>query len=229
MKKYFIPLSIIVLATVLFSFSTSTLKHGDEIPNGPTGKTLQYNSKLIFLMTTPVNDYTVIDKAKPDDKSNTMTAQVLTVTDDMIKKEAKGKMDHFDAVIVYGQYKNMEFVKFNNGKGSTAENSMAYPYIYDTKKNGTKYVYFGLYPDKSYNTLESFDKSAIGQTGIGVSNSTGDPYVVMISSFCEKAQKIAKDKSYDFDGIIVQQNSELTTDVVLGNDFGKDVKIIKFK
>ena len=68
-------------------------------------------------MTTPVQAYTVIEEAKPDDKVFVMTAEITITIDDMIKKEAKGKIVKFDGVIVYGQYKQMEFIKFNNGLG----------------------------------------------------------------------------------------------------------------
>jgi len=77
--------------------------------------------------------------------------------------------------------------------------------------------------------LDTFEKGALGQTGIGVANNAGDPYKVRINSFCEKAVNIAKDKALEFDAIIVVQNTDLTQDVVLGNDFGKNIQIIKFK
>lgn len=219
----------LALITIVFfstSFINSISKPGDELPNGPVGITSLFQNKIVFVMTTPVEAYTVIDEAKPDDKVFIMTAQITNTINEMIKKEAKGKMEKFDGVIVYGQYKQMEFIKFNNGFGNSVVNGASYPYIYNTKKTGPKYVYFASVPNKPYNVLDTFEKSALGQTGIGVANNAGDPYKVRINSFCEKAVNIAKDKSLEFDGIIVKQSGDLGADA---NDFGKEVQIIKFK
>lgn len=180
-------------------------------------------------MTTPVQAYTVVDEGKPNEDAGTMTSQITQAIDAAVKKESKGKMKNFDAVIVYGEFKNMEYIKFNNGLGAVNENGTAYPYIYNTKKTGPKYVYFAAVPNKPYDVLDTFEKGSLGQTGIGVANNAGDPYKVRINSFCEKAVNIAKDKSLEFDAIIVVQNTDLTQDVVLGNDFGKNIQIIKFK
>lgn len=225
-KNLALHLTLLALIIICTSFSSNHFMPGDELPNGPAGITSVYNNKIVFVMTTPVQAYTVIDEAKPDDKVFVMTAQITYTIDEMIKKESKGKMEKFDGVIVYGQYKQMEFIKFNNGFGSAAVNGDSYPYIYNTKKTGTKYVYFASIPNKPYDVLESFEKSALGQTGIGVANNAGDPYKVRINSFCEKAVNIAKDKSFEFDAIIVKQSGDLGSDA---NDFGKDIQIIKFK
>lgn len=225
-KNILLQLSLMAIVFFSTSFINSISKPGDELPNGPVGITSLFQNKIVFVMTTPVEAYTVIDEAKPDDKVFIMTAQITTTIDEMIKKEAKGKMEKFDGVIVYGQYKQMEFIKFNNGKGTALENGASYPYIYNTKKTGPKYVYFASVPNKSYNVLDTFEKSALGQTGIGVANNAGDPYKVRINSFCEKAVNIAKDKSLEFDGIIVKQSGDLGADA---NDFGKEIQIIKFK
>ncbi len=223
-KNIFLQLALITI--VFFSTSFVNSNPGEELPNGPVGITSLYQNKIVFVMTTPVQAYTVIDEAKPDDKVFIMTAEITITIDEMIKKEAKGKMEKFDGVIVYGQYKQMEFIKFNNGFGSGVINGDSYPYIYNTKKTGPKYVYFASIPNKPYDVIETFEKSALGQTGIGVANNAGDPYKVRINSFCEKAVNIAKDKSFDFDAIIVKQSGDIGSDA---NDFGKDIQIIKFK
>lgn len=227
MKKNFI-LSFVLTSIIFFNsaFTNTKFSPGDELPNGPAGISSLYNNKIVFVMTTPVQAYTVIDEAKPDDKVFVMTPQITNTIDEMLKKESKGKMEKFDGVIVYGQYKQMEFIKFNNGFGSAAINGDCYPYIYNTKKTGTKYVYFASIPNKPYDVLETFEKSALGQSGIGVANNAGDPYKVRINSFCEKAVNIAKDKGFEFDAIIVKQSGDLGSDA---NDFGKDIQIIKFK
>lgn len=85
-------------------------------------------------MTTPVQAYTVVDEGKPNEDAGTMTSQITQAIDAAVKKESKGKMKNFDAVIVYGEFKNMEYIKFNNGLGAVNENGAAYPYIYNTKK-----------------------------------------------------------------------------------------------
>ncbi len=227
MKKNILrQLTLILIVFFSSTFIYSISKPGDELPNGPDGTTSLYKNKIVFIMTTPVEAYTVIDEAKPDDKVFIMTAQITFTIDEAIKKEAKGKMEKFDGVIVYGQYKQMEFVKFNNGLGSLAGNGASYPYIYNTKKTGTKYVYFASIPNKPYDVLDTFEKSALGQSGLGVANNAGDPYKVRINSFCEKAVNIAKDKSLDFDAIIVKQSGDVGSDA---NDFGKEIQIIKFK
>lgn len=211
------------------SFRICSVSPGEDLPNGPVGTTSLYGQKIVFVMTTPVQAYTVVDEGKPNEDAGTMTSQITQAIDAAVKKESKGKMKNFDAVIVYGEFKNMEYIKFNNGLGAVNENGAAYPYIYNTKKTGPKYVYFAAVPNKQYDVLDTFEKGSLGQTGIGVANNAGDPYKVRINSFCEKAVNIAKDKSLEFDAIIVVQNTDLTQDVVLGNDFGKNIQIIKFK
>lgn len=225
-KNILLQIALIVIVFFSTSFINSISKPGDDLPNGPEGTTSLYQNKIVFVMTTPVQAYTVIEEAKPDDKVFIMTAEITMTIDEMIKKEAKGKMEKFDGAIVYGQYKQMEFIKFNNGLGNSVVNGASYPYIYNTKKTGPKYVYFASIPNKPYNVLDTFEKSALGQTGIGVANNAGDPYKVRINSFCEKAVNIAKDKSLEFDGIIVKQSGDLGADA---NDFGKEIQIIKFK
>lgn len=225
-KQVIIQIALTLVIVLSSSFINFKSAPGEEFPNGPDAVTSLYQNKIVFVMTTPVQSYTVISEAKPDDKVFVMTAQITYTIDDMIKKEAKGKMEKFDGVIVYGQYKQMEFVKFNNSAGSGIENGQCYPYIYNTKKGGTKYVYFACIPNKAYNVLDTFEKSAVGQTGIGVANNAGDPYKVRINSFCEKAAGIAKDKGLDFDAIIVKQSADIGSDA---NDFGKNIEIIKFK
>jgi hypothetical protein len=102
----------------------------DEPVNGPTGTALKYKEKIIFMMTTPVSAYSVVDKDKPDTKGATMKEQILNTVDDFIRKEAKGKIV-FDAVVVKGEYKKMEFIKFNDPNASKTDLN---PYIYDESR-----------------------------------------------------------------------------------------------
>lgn len=225
MKKSILLVTGLLMCSMIITSFVINKNHGDDPVNGPLGNAITYKGKYMFIMTTPSQPYTVIDKAKPDDKGMNMTNEILNPVDDAITKESKGKMEKFDAVIVYGYYKNMEFIKFNNTESSVT----GFPFIYENKKQGTKYVYFCMNPTAPYNVVKVFDKSALGQTGLGVQNNAGDTYVVKINAFCEKAGKISKDEAIDYDAIIVSQTIDPNSAISSGNDFGQNLQMIKFK
>jgi hypothetical protein len=135
-------------------------------------------------------------------------------------------MGDFNGVIVSGRMKKFAYIKLD---GSPDETAKCNPYAYQkSKKYSTKWVYFAAEPLKAFSEVQRFDRGILGQMGLGTANNAGDPAVVMINSFGEKAERIAKDEGIEFDGIIVKQNKE-SVDQLIGNEFGEDIVMFKWK
>jgi predicted transcriptional regulator len=191
----------------------------------------QYKEKLIFISAVPTSKYTVIEKVKySNSKKNeqetmgdvTGMAKVIVTLDEVNEKVSKGKINPYDAVIVFGPL-NMELIKFSSDDSD--ENRKCTVGVKDySKKNGSKYMFLMSLPLQEYEVVKDIEVSNF--TNIGQMKMGKDDTDNFLNKLYERSYKEKKDNNLDFDAIIFDDPEVINKRGFISS---KVVRLIKFK